>query len=160
MVQTFLDDIPFENHLRPCNDHMEVASIHIVRNSRDPRYWLLKSIQYFILKLVLCYSLHHHYPKLSLTCISLCVSLIILRGRAAMVRAWKGERGRGGRSIAWHQGLKSAGWSQQGHGAGWGLQVMTVGVLGVKLLPWSDGHHVGTWDRSCCQCKPRGISRL
>ena len=86
LVQTFLEDFPFENHLRPCNDHMEVASIHIVRNCRDPRYRLLKSIWYFIFHLPLCYSLHHHYRKWSLTCISLCVSLIILRGRAAIVR--------------------------------------------------------------------------
>ena len=65
-----------------------------------------------------------------------------------------------GRSISWQQGSKSAGSGQECHEGGGGFQVMTVGVPGVELLPWSDGHHVGAWDRSCWQCKRRGTSRL
>ena len=75
-----------------------------------------------------------------------------------MARDW--EEREGGRRIAWHQGFKSAGSGQQGHEGGEGTQVMTVGVPGVEVLPWSDGHHVGSWDRSCCQCRQRGTSRL
>ena len=77
-----------------------------------------------------------------------------------MARDWE-EREGGKEGLLGTRGLsQQALVRKQGHEGGEGTQVMTVGVPGVEVLPWSDGHHVGTWDRSCCQCKPRGTSRL
>ena len=68
------------------------------------------------------------------------------------------------RSVAWHRRLKSAARCQEGHGAGGGLglqkaaQVMTVGVLGAKLLERrSPRRGLGS---ELLLCERRGISRL
>lgn len=48
-----------ENDLRAGDNHMKVASIHIIRHCRDPRYWLLEVFRILLLSFL---------SNLSLTC--------------------------------------------------------------------------------------------
>ena len=156
-----------ENYLRAGDNHMKVASIHIIRHCRDPRYWLLEVFRILLLSFL---------SNLSLTC-TIATSLVtdlhqplsLLDNPAGQSRHGERERGKrdcrspgvqvsrlwSARSWRWQKGLRS--WQSVSQGSKFclGATVTTSGAgigaaasagnaalvvfASLKFGPWTPG---------------------
>ena len=99
------------------NERSHRPALQICRALAPTYIWLFKKSsdgRLLLLYISTSAKLHQHDQRLLLTCISLCVSLIILRGRAAIVRGGEERQAEGDRGFAtrvWNPQTQVKNWS-------------------------------------------------